>query len=174
MESKSSVREIIIKCLNEYLNRDNKEFIAYHSTDFKIDEFDFDKVELKANSSTRIDGMFFSNVPQNSWGNYVYKVKIISKNPAVFDLSTSRFDSLSIQEAFDALLRQDGAYLIEDLVDYGDMEQSDAESLIDKWYDLDLIIIKNEVYGSHDIEYIVPASYYNGKSAKIINLGLNN
>jgi hypothetical protein len=94
------------------------------------------------------------------------------QNPAVFDLSTSRFDSLSIQEAFDALLRQDGAYLIEDLVDYGDMEQSDAESLVDKWYDLDLIIIKNEVYASHDIEYIVPASYYNGKSAKIINLGL--
>jgi hypothetical protein len=79
MESKSSVREIIIKCLNEYLNKDNKEFIAYHSTDFKIDEFDFDKIELKANSSTRIDGIFFSNVPQNSWGNYVYKVKIISK-----------------------------------------------------------------------------------------------
>lgn len=35
-------------------------------------------------------------------------------------------------------------------------------------------IIINQLYGKHDIEYIVPDTYYNGKSAKIINLGLIN
>jgi len=37
------------------------------------------KINIKSNSSTRIDGIFFSNVLQRSWGNYVYKVKIISE-----------------------------------------------------------------------------------------------
>lgn len=145
------------------------EFIGYHSTDFKIENFNFNDIQIKANSSTRIDGIFFSNTPQHSWGEYLYKVKIVSKNPAIFDLKYSRFDSLGIQESFDALLRGDVQYMIDDLVDYGGMEQDDAESLVDKWCDLDLIVIKNEVYANHDIEYIVP-DLYNRKSAKIIIL----
>lgn len=166
-----------ITTIREFLNEQvsgDKEFIAYHSTNSKIDNFDFDKIELKPNSSTRIDGIFFSNVPQTSWGDYVYKVKIISQNPAIFDLSKSRFDSLGIQEAFDALLRGDTSYMIEDLVEYGGMEQEDAENLVEEWRDLDLIVITNQVYGKHDTEYIVPYPYYNGKSAKIINLGVEN
>lgn len=159
--------------MNEQLANE-KEFIAYHSTNSKIDDFDFNDIELKPNSSTRIDGIFFSNVLQTSWGDYVYKVKIISQNPAIFDLSKSRFDSLGIQEAFDALLRGDTSYLINDLVEYGDMEQEDAEILIERWIDLDLIVITNQVYAKHNTEYIIPEPYYNGKSAKIINLGLVN
>jgi len=177
MNKDMKLRKFIATTIKEYLNEQvigNKEFIAYHSTNSKIGNFDFDKIELKPNSSTRIDGMFFSNVPQKSWGDYVYKVKIISQNPAIFDLSKSRFDSLGIQEAFDALLRGDTSYIIEDLVEYGGMEQEEAESLVDKWRNLDLIVITHEVYAIHDTEYIVPEPYYNGKSAKIINLGVEN
>jgi hypothetical protein len=173
MKLRKFIATTIREFLNEQVNTD-KEFIAYHSTNSKIDDFDFDKIELKPNSSTRIDGMFFSNIPQTSWGDYVYKVKIISQNPAIFDLSKSRFDSLGIQEAFDALLRGDTSYIIDDLVEYGDMEQEDAENLAEEWGGLDLIIITNQVYGKHDIEYIVPEPYYSGKSAKIINLGAEN
>ena len=177
MNKDMKLRKFIATTIKEYLNEQvsgNKEFIGYHSTNSKIDNFDFDKIELKPNSSTRIDGIFFSNVPQTSWGDYTYKVKIISENPAIFDLSKSRFDSLGIQESFEALLRGDTSYMIEDLVEYGGMEQEEAESLVDEWINLDLIVITNQVYGKHDIEYIVPEPYYNGKSAKIINLGVEN
>mgnify|MGYP003440344643 FL=1 len=177
MDKDMKLRKLIATTIREFLNEQvsgNKEFIAYHSTNSKIDNFDFDKIELKPNSSTRIDGMFFSNTPQTSWGDYIYKVKIISQNPVFFDLSKSIFDSLGIQEAFDALLRGDTSYMIEDLVEYGGMEMEDAENLVDEWRNLDLIIITNQVYGKHDIEYIVPEPYYNGKSAKIINLGVKN
>lgn len=175
MSKDMNLRKFIATTIKEYLNEQvstNKEFIAYHSTNSKIDDFDFDKIELKPNSSTRIDGIFFSNVPQTSWGDYVYKVKIISQNPAIFDLSKSRFDSLGIQEAFDVLLRGDTSYMIDDLVEYGGMEQEDAEVLVDEWRSLDLIVIINQIYGKHNTEYIVPDPYYNGKSAKIINLGV--
>ena len=164
-----------VKNFKQFVNEqlvNEKEFIAYHSTNSKIDNFDFDKIELKPNSSTTIDGIFFSNVPQTSWGEYVYKVKIISQNPAIFDLSKSRFDSLGIQEAFDALLRGETSYMIEDLIEYGGMEQEDAENLVEEWINLDLIVITNQVYAKHDTEYIVPEPYYNGKSAKVINLGV--
>lgn len=177
MDKDMKLRKFITTTIREFLNEQvssNKEFIGYHSTNSKIDDFNFDKIELKPNSSTRIDGMFFSNIPQTSWGDYVYKVKIISQNPAIFDLSKSRFDSLGIQEAFDALLRGDTSYMIDDLVEYGGMEQEDAENLVEEWRDLDLIVITNQVYGKHDTEYIVPEPYYNGKSAKIINLGKEN
>lgn len=173
MKSRNFIATTIRVFLNEQVSG-NKEFIGYHSTDSKIDDFDFDKIELKPNSSTRIDGMFFSNVPQTSWGDYVYKVKIISQNPAIFDLSKSRFDSLGVQEAFDVLLRGETSYMIEDLVEYGGMEQEDAENLVDEWKNLDLIVIRNQVYGKHDTEYIVLEPYYNGKSANIINLGVEN
>ena len=175
MDKDMKLRKFSATTIREFLTEQvsgNKEFIAYHSTNSKIDNFDFDKIELKPNSSTRIDGIFFSNVPQTSWGDYVYKVKLISQNPAIFDLSKSRFDSLGIQEAFDALLRGDTSYMIEDLVDYGGMEQAEAENLAEEWRNLDLIVITNEVYAKHDTEYIVPEPYYNGKSAKIINLGV--
>ena len=177
MDKDMKLRKFIATTIREFLNEQvsgDKEFIAYHSTNSKIDNFDFDKIELKPNSSTRIDGIFFSNVPQTSWGDYVYKVKIISQNPAIFDLSKSRFDSLGIQEAFDTLLRGDTSYMIEDLVEYGGMVQEDAENLVEEWRSLDLIVITNQVYGKHDTEYIVPEPYYNGKSAKIINLGVEN
>jgi hypothetical protein len=61
-----------------------------------------------------------------------------------------------------------------DLVEYGDMEQEAAENLAEEWTSLDLIVITNQVYGKHDTEYIVPEPYYNGNSAKIINLGVEN
>ena len=64
--------------------------------------------------------------------------------------------------------------MIEDLVEYGGMEQEDAENLVEEWRSLDLIVITNQVYAKHDTEYIVPEPYYNGKSAKIINLGVEN
>lgn len=63
--------------------------------------------------------------------------------------------------------------MIEDLVYIG-MEQDDAENLADEQRSLDLIVITNQVYGKHNTEYIVPEPYYNGKSAKIINLGVEN
>ena len=165
-------KEFILESKLEYINKDGKfEFIAYHSTDAIITDFDFSEIELKSNSSTRIDGIFFSNVPQESWGRNIYKVKILSKCPAIFDLRKSRFDSLSVQEAFDALLRGDTSYIIDDLVEYANMEQNEAEKTADNWANLDLIVITNQVYAKHDIEFIVPDSYYNGNSAKMINLG---
>jgi len=54
------------------------------------------------------------------------------------------------------------------------MEQEDAENLAEEWTGLDLIVITNQVYGKHDTEYIVPDRYYNGSSAKIINLEVEN
>jgi hypothetical protein len=81
---------------------------------------------------------------------------------------------LGIQEAFDALLRGETSYIIYDLVEYGGMEQEDAENLAEEWTGLDLIVITNQVYGKHDTEYIVPDRYYNGNSAKIINLEVEN
>lgn len=102
METKF-INKIITESLNEQ-NINKNEFIAYHSTDSEINDFSFDGIKIKPNSSTRIDGIFFSDIPQKSWGENIYKVKLISKNPAIFDLSKSRFDSLGIQEAFDALL----------------------------------------------------------------------
>jgi len=171
-----------IYSLNESIinNTTVYEYIAYHSSNYKINEFDFDKIELKPNSSTRIDGIFFSDLPQTSWGEYIYKVKLSTKNPAIFDISKSRFDSLSIQEAFDALLRGDTSYIVEDLVEYGGMDESDAENLVEQWELTDLIVIKNCNYAKHNTEYIVPNPYYNQLSAKItiletkINESINN
>lgn len=63
MDKDTKLRKFIATTIKEYLNEQmgsNKEFIGYHSTNTKIDNFDFDKIELKPNSSTRIDGMFFS------------------------------------------------------------------------------------------------------------------
>ena len=164
------LRKFIATAIREYLNENkntSNEYIAYHSSNSNITNFNFDDIELKPNSSTRIDGIFFSNKPQTSWGKFIYKVKIYSKNPVIFDLSKSRFDSLSVQEAFDAMFRGDTSYIIDDLIEYGGMEQEDAENIVDSWSNSDLIIILNEVYSTHDIEYIVPDKYYTGNSAKI-------
>lgn len=147
------------------------EYIAYHSSDFIIDEFDPDKIEPGPQSSTRIDGIFFSNTPQKGWGELTYKVKIIANNPAIFDMNKSRLDSLGVQELFDALLRGETSYMIEDLVGYGGMDEEDAEELAEKWRETDLIILINCNYANHDTEFIVPNDFYNGNTAKIINLG---
>lgn len=148
------------------------EYIAYHSTFSTIDDFDPDKIEPGSQSSTRIDGVFFSDVPQKMWGDKVYKVKIISKNPAIFDMNNSRLDSLGVQELFDNLLRGSTGDMIEDLVNYAGMEEDDAEDLAEKWRKADLIVLTNCNYANHETEYIVPNKYYNGNSARIINLGL--
>lgn len=173
------VREIrhMINKINDFGRIDEqslnkKEYIAYHSTDTKIETFNFNQVEIKPGSSTRIDGIFFSDISQTSWGEFVYKVKLISTNPAIYDLSKSGFDSLGIQEAFDALLRGETSYIISDLIEYGGMDEVDAENLAENWQYLDLIVIINQVYGEHNVEYIAPDPYYNGNSANIINLGL--
>jgi len=65
------------------------------------------------------------------------------------------------------MFRGDTSYIIDDLIEYGGMEQEDAENIVDSWSNSDLIIILNEVYSTHDIEYIVPDKYYTGNSAKI-------
>ena len=161
-----------LKTYKLFENKHTHEYIVYHSSNNEITEFNFDYLGETPGSSTRIDALFFSDIPQKSWGENVYKIKIISNHPAIYDISKSRFDSLSIQEAFDALLRQNPGYIIEDLIDYGDMAKEDAEKLAYDWVEnLDLIILINCNYAKHNIEYIVPDVYYNGKSAKIINLG---
>ena len=177
--------------LLENINQHN-EYIVYHSSDSVIKEFNFDDVELKANSSTNIDGIFFSDIPQKSWGGFTYKVKLVSKNPIIFDISKSRFDSIGVQEAFDALFRGETSYIIEDLLEYNsdyfidsddyeyDEEYEQAvsentetvENMVQEWTKADLIIITNCNYAKHKTEYIVPEPYYNGNSAKMINLGL--
>jgi hypothetical protein len=157
----------MIKKLYSILNESINRFIAYHSTDSIITNFSHKDIETKSSSSTRIDGIFFSNIPQKSWGNNIYKVEIISKNPAIFDMRTSHFDSLGIQEAFDAMLRGDTSYLIDDLINYGEIEEDKANRIVNKWQNTDLIILTNVNYAKHNIEYIVPDKYYNGNSAKI-------
>lgn len=165
--------------LKQFLLENKKqpiEIIAYHSTNDKIIEFNFKNMNSKAGSSARIDALFFSNIPQKSWGENIYKVKIISKTPAIFDMNTSRFDSMSVQEAFDACLRGDTSYLIEDLIEYKDMGEDKASELVEYWsQNLDLIILENCNYAKHTIEYIIPDSEFflnKGHEAKIINLGL--
>jgi hypothetical protein len=37
---------------------------------------------------------------------------------------------------------------------------------------LDLIVITNQIYAKHDVEYIVLSFYYNRKFAKITNLDI--
>jgi hypothetical protein len=145
--------------------------IGYHSTDDEIDVFDHDELTHNPQSSTFIDGIFFSNVPQKSWGSNTYKATIISQNPAKFNLNTSRFDSMGVQEAFDALLRGETSYMLSDLIEYGGYDNETANQLVEAWSNLDLIIIYGVQYAEHTIEYIVPDPYYNGNSAKIINMG---
>ena len=152
------------------------EYIAYHSSEDEIDDFNFNEYRGKAGSSTRIDAIFFSDVPQKSWGDNIYKVKIISEYPVIYDLYKSYFDSMSIQEAFDALLRQETYYIKNDMEnyneDYEDYSDNQLWDIVTKWSEkLDLIIIKGEVYAKHKIEFIVPNPRYNSHSAKIINLG---
>jgi hypothetical protein len=160
----------IIKTFENFNEKNIHEYIVYHSTNHIIKEFNFDDIDIGAGSSTRIDGIFFSNIPQKSWGEYTYKVKIISENPAIFNLNKSRLDSLGVQELFDAFLRGETSYMLEDLIDNGGMEEDVAEQLIDQWEKLDLIVITHQIYAKHDIEYIVPAPYYNSKSAEIIRI----
>ncbi len=135
-----------------------KIFTAYHSSPFEIKDFNKEEDrELRAGSSTRIDGVFFSDIPQKSWGEKIYKVKIISEHPAIFDMSKSRLDSLSVQEAFDALLRGDVSYIKDDLVEYAEMDEDEADNLVEKWAEnTDLIVLTNVVYAKHNTEYIVP------------------
>ncbi len=61
------LRKFIATTIREYLNENkniSNEYIAYHSSNSNITNFNFDDIELKPNSSTRIDGIFFSNKPQ--------------------------------------------------------------------------------------------------------------
>jgi hypothetical protein len=179
---------------NQLLNvkPQEREFIAYHSTDYQIKDFDFNEVQMKSQSSTRINGIFFSNIPQKSWGDLTYKVKLISKNPCVFDLSKSRFDSLSVQEAFDANYKGMPSYLIEDLLeynedylidpeDYNDEDEyqmavennkENVENLVESWQSSDLLIITNQNYAKHDVEYIAISPDYGVQPCQIVNLGL--
>lgn len=176
MKNINEFRKFIRNTLEESDSVNKHEYIAYHSTNEIISDFDFE-YRAKAGSSTRIDGVFFSDIPQKSWGDNVYKVKIISKYPIEYDLNKSRFDSLSVQEAFDALLRGETGYIKEDLEnrneDYDDYIDDELWDLVDSWSkNLDLIIVKNVNYVDHKIEYIVPTPRFNGHSAEIINLGL--
>ena len=169
---------MIIK-LNQFILEkvsESQEIIAYHSSHHdNITDFNFNEYYSNPGSSTRIDGIFFSNVPQHSWGDTLYKVKIITKNPVIYDLRESKFDSLSIQEAFDALLRGETYYIKNDLMNenenYEEMEEDDIWDVVESWRkNLDLIIINGENYAQHNTEYIVPNSHYNTHSAKIIIL----
>ena len=144
--------------------------IAYHSSDSKITKFNVDKRKIKPNSSTAIAGLFFSDVPQTTWGKFVYKVQIHFNTPAVFDMNKSTFNSQTVQEAFDAFLRGETSYLQDDLEKCN--SGFNADEIIQKWRKLDFIVLKNCNYAKHRIEYIVPASSYNGIVAKIVNLGL--
>lgn len=152
-----------------------KRFIGYHSSDSDFQKFSFDTIEYGSGSrnSTRIEGMFFSDSPQQSWGDTLYKVEILSRYPVNFDLSKSRFDSLGIQEAFDALFRGETSYLINDLLEYNDEYNEDydlVEDLVEEWRKkCDLIIIENQVYASHKTEYIIPSPDY-GLSPAIVNI----
>jgi hypothetical protein len=157
-----------MKHLRLFENFNEKTFIVYHSTNYEIDKFDFDKIDPGPGSSTRIEAIFFSDIPQHSWGEYVYKVELTSKNPIRWNMSNTGFDSLSVQEAFDALLRQDIGYIVEDMIEYQNVSKKRAEDLADWWaYNSDLIILNNCNYAKHRTEYIVPAPYYNGHSAEI-------
>lgn len=147
---------------------------AYHSSNHTIHDFteELSEEHTGNSSSRRIDAIFFSNIPQDTWGKYTYKVKLLTKNPFKFNMNTSRLSSIEVQEAFDAVLRGDFGYLIEDLVEYAGVDEDVAENLADEASNADLIILYNSNYANHNIEYIVPFKYYNGKSAKIINEGL--
>ena len=39
-----------------------RKFIAYHSTNTKIDDFDFNKIELKSNTSMRINVLYQNHI----------------------------------------------------------------------------------------------------------------
>jgi hypothetical protein len=54
MNKDMKLRKFIATTIREFLNEQvntNKEFIVYHSTNSKIDDFNFDKIELKPNLS---------------------------------------------------------------------------------------------------------------------------
>jgi hypothetical protein len=152
-------------------SKSGQEIIAYHSSPYDIDEFNFDDIEIGTQSSTRMEAIYFSNIPQHSWGKNLYKVKIITQNPIIWDMDNTRFDSLSVQEAFDLLLNNSTEWVENDLIDYQDMSKDEAFDLTEWWSEhADLLILKNCVYARHTIEYIVPSPKYNGHSAKIIIL----
>ena len=118
-----------------------------------------------------MNAMYFSNVPQKSWGENLYKVKIITQNPIIWDMENTRFNSLTVQDAFDGLFRGITGYIQKDLVDYQNMDENRAWKLVENWSKKsDLLILKNCIYAKHTIEYIVPSPEYNGHSAKIIIL----
>lgn len=63
-----------LKLFEDFKN--THEYIAYHSTNDTITNFNFKDSDSKAGSSTRIDAIFFSNTPQTSWGENVYELQL--------------------------------------------------------------------------------------------------
>ena len=128
---------------------------AFHSTDRNFTEFDL--WADRSNPSTRIDGLFFSATPQKSFGGKEMTLWIRPKRVFRYDISNSRHDSMSIQEAIDAAVRGDIGYLVEDMVEYGGMEQQEAEQKASEAEGSDVFIVSGERYAEHDTEIIVPA-----------------
>lgn len=148
--------------LKDFLNeqQNNNVFIAYHSSHDDISNFNHDDISYNPQSSTRMEAIYFSNIPQSSWGNILYKVRIISKNPLYYDLNKSYYDSLGIQEVFNEFLSGNDSYLFDDLIKYGGLDKHEAKNFIKKHKNPDLIILNGVKYARHDIEYIVPSKRY--------------
>lgn len=141
--------------INHFPNSYVKELV-YHSSNEFFDEFDMTFIHT-GNRSTYLEGFYFSDTLQKSFGEYNCSVWLNITNPIIYDLSESRFDSISIQEAIDAMLRGETSYIIEDLIEYGSYDEEYTNKLVDDWYNnSDGAIIKNVNYTTtHNTEYII-------------------
>jgi hypothetical protein len=149
--------------INPFSNSQVKELV-YHSSNKMFDKFDIDFIH-SGNRSTYLEGFYFSNTLQKSFGEYSCSVWLNMTNPIIYDLAESRFDSISIQEAIDAMLRGETSYIINDLIEYGGYEEDYANQLVDNWYDnSDGAIIKNMNYTTtHNTEFII---FHNNNNKK--------
>jgi uncharacterized protein (DUF2249 family) len=153
------------------LKESSNKIVAFHSSPYNIEDFNNFDIQTKSLSSTRIQGLFFSLEPQYSWGEYLYKVEILYKSKLTWDQRESKYDTLGIQEMFDALLRGGTYYICEDALNQSVYQHMSFEELEEYFYDysenVELFEIKNTSYAKHSNEIIIPDLTYYGRSNSV-------
>jgi N12 class adenine-specific DNA methylase len=149
---------------SKVVDADGKPLVVYHGTGNTFTSFNLD--QSPTNPSTFLEGAYFANKDSQAFGKTSMPVYLKIENPFVLDLNRSRFDSVSWQEAVDAAVRGDTEYLIEDLVEYGELSREDAEEVANKVQNKehDGFIIQNVAYTNHTVEYLIPSSFASNAS----------
>lgn len=86
----NTLRKLIVKTIHQYLNEHRvlaEEMVVYHRSPKKFNKFSISNVGSDSNRQRYGWGLYFSDgVPNNQYGDYVYKVKLFKgKNPVLID-----------------------------------------------------------------------------------------